>query len=94
MTTLSPVADDLTILEQHWDDEIPCLGKTCESAATVRVIIRCCGATGFYCPRHFLRVISVVERHMATPKGAQCRGCGAVWPRGTRFDDAFRTVPL
>ena len=81
-------------LEEHWDDEIPCGAKKCETAATVQVSSRCCGRSMFLCARHYGRMVAVTQHHLCAPKGADCVSCGHFFPSGTRFDDAFRTVTL
>lgn len=87
----SPIFDEdvLTEMSEHVDDDVACLVHGCEAAATVRLVFRCCGASGPLCKEH----LEVKRFLVAMNPFLVCGYCGRkfLFPG---FEQVFRVVTL
>jgi uncharacterized protein with PIN domain len=90
----TPIFDDLVIseLEEHFDDEVPCV-VSAEHAAEVRVQCRGCGTGVLACTGHAEKMRADVERMIAASLlgFVACSRCKRF---GWSFDEIAKVVPL
>lgn len=92
--TLTPAgvdSDTITILEEHWDDELVCIRG--DAPATVRLIARCCGQVVLDCPTHHALEREAILLRL-NGNGARCKSCFHVWVRPDTYEDFIREVSL
>jgi len=91
-------ADEFAQIIEHVNETIPCNNDECDSAATWRFSIRCCGDFVLLCDSHSdasraegHRRIEAVRRGN---RNAHCTACRHQFPKGSTYDDVIREGKL